>query len=83
MSSRNHGELSALTRAHRLADPRSAVRAGVVPEFQAEAFKPKLDRTLSIALVTLFVIAIGLPLYWILEPARQAGATQTSRAEMF
>ena len=25
-----------------------AVRAGVVPEFQAEAFKPKLDRTLRL-----------------------------------
>lgn len=35
---------------------------------------PKLERTLTWALVTLFVIAIGLPLYWILEPGRQAGA---------
>jgi hypothetical protein len=26
----------------------AAVRAGVVPEFQAEAFKPKLDRTLRL-----------------------------------
>jgi hypothetical protein len=39
----------------------------------------KLDRTLSIALVTLFVIAVGLPLYWILEPGRQAGATKDFR----
>ncbi len=39
----------------------------------------KLDRTLSIALITLFVIAVGLPLYWILEPGRQAGATKDFR----
>jgi hypothetical protein len=39
----------------------------------------KLDRTLSIALLTLFVIAVGLPLYWILEPGRQAGATKDFR----
>jgi cytochrome c553 len=35
---------------------------------------PKLDMTLSIALLVLFVIAIGLPLYWIFEPGRQANA---------
>jgi Cytochrome C oxidase, cbb3-type, subunit III len=35
---------------------------------------PKLDRTLTFALITLFVIAVALPLYWILEPGRQAGA---------
>jgi mono/diheme cytochrome c family protein len=35
---------------------------------------PKLDKTLSIALLVLFVIAIGLPLYWIFEPGRQANA---------
>jgi cytochrome c553 len=40
---------------------------------------PKLDRTLGIALMVLFIIAIGLPLYWILEPGRQAGATRDFR----
>jgi len=36
---------------------------------------PKLDRTLTIALLTLVFIAIALPLYWILEPGRQANAS--------
>lgn len=35
---------------------------------------PKLDRSLTLALATLFLIAIALPLYWILEPGRQSGA---------
>jgi len=52
-------------------------RKPYLPDEQLEG--PKLDRTLSIALVTLFVIAIGLPLYWILEPGRQAGATRDFR----
>lgn len=34
----------------------------------------KLDLALTIGLVTLFIIAIGLPLYWIYEPGRQANA---------
>ena len=32
----------------------------------------KLDRTLSLGLLGLFVIGIGLPLYWLQEPGRQA-----------
>lgn len=35
---------------------------------------PKLDRALSLGLLTLFVLAIGLPLYWIMEPGRQENA---------
>jgi mono/diheme cytochrome c family protein len=35
---------------------------------------PKLDRTLTIALGTLFLVAVALPFYWILEPGRQSGA---------
>jgi cytochrome c553 len=35
---------------------------------------PKLDRALTWGLLTLFVIGIGLPLYWIMEPGRQANA---------
>jgi cytochrome c553 len=52
-------------------------RKPYLPDEQLEG--PKLDRTLTIALLTLFVIAIGLPLYWILEPGRQAGATRDFR----
>lgn len=36
----------------------------------------KLDRSLTIALVVLGVIAIALPLYWILEPGRQSNAKE-------
>jgi mono/diheme cytochrome c family protein len=36
----------------------------------------KLDRTLTAALVLLAVIAIAVPLYWLYEPARQAGAVK-------
>jgi mono/diheme cytochrome c family protein len=35
---------------------------------------PKLDRSLTIALMFLFVLAVGLPLYWVMEPARQENA---------
>lgn len=34
----------------------------------------KLDRTLSLGLLGLFIIGIGLPLYWLQEPGRQANA---------
>ena len=33
----------------------------------------KLDRTLTYGLLGLFVVALGLPLYWLNEPGRQAG----------
>jgi cytochrome c553 len=36
----------------------------------------KLDRTLSLGLLGLFVIGIGLPLYWLQEPGRQDGAKE-------
>jgi mono/diheme cytochrome c family protein len=35
---------------------------------------PKLTRTLNYALWSLAIIAVALPLYWILEPGRQTGA---------
>jgi mono/diheme cytochrome c family protein len=35
---------------------------------------PKLDRSLSWALVLLVIVALGLPLYWSREPGRQANA---------
>jgi mono/diheme cytochrome c family protein len=34
----------------------------------------KLDRTLMIGMLGLFVVAIGLPVYWLAEPGRQSGA---------
>lgn len=34
----------------------------------------KLDRTLSLGLLGLMVVGIGLPLYWLQEPARQQNA---------
>lgn len=36
---------------------------------------PKLERTQLLGVLLLAVITIGLPLYWILEPGRQRGAT--------
>lgn len=36
----------------------------------------KLDRTLSFGLLGLFIIGIGLPLYWLAEPGRQEGAAE-------
>lgn len=36
----------------------------------------KLDRTLSLGLLGLFILGVGLPLYWLAEPGRQEGATQ-------
>lgn len=36
----------------------------------------KLDRTLSYGLVGIFILGIGLPLYWLQEPSRQEGAAQ-------
>lgn len=41
----------------------------------------KLDRTLSFGLLGLFVIGIGLPLYWLQEPGRQEGATERIQEE--
>ena len=35
---------------------------------------PKLDRALGVGLLLLFVLAVGIPLYWVMEPARQENA---------
>ncbi len=35
---------------------------------------PKLDRTLTLALLFLAVLAVGIPYYWVMEPARQENA---------
>lgn len=37
---------------------------------------PRLTRALSTGLVLLAVVAVGLPLYWLAEPARQEGAIE-------
>ena len=37
---------------------------------------PRLERVQMLSVVLLVVIVIGLPLYWVLEPERQAGATE-------
>lgn len=41
----------------------------------------KLDRTLSVGLVLLGIIAVALPLYWLAEPGRQAGAVKNFEEE--
>jgi len=43
---------------------------------------PRLTRVLGIGVILLVVITIALPLYWILEPSRQAGA-QEAKEEQF
>ncbi len=35
---------------------------------------PKLDRALTVGLLMLFVLAIGIPLSWVMEPGRQENA---------
>lgn len=40
----------------------------------------KLDRTLAFGLITLGVIAVALPLYWLAEPGRQEGAIEGYQA---
>jgi mono/diheme cytochrome c family protein len=41
----------------------------------------KLDRTLTYGLLGIFVIAIGLPLYWLNEPSRQAGEIKDTQSQ--
>lgn len=45
------------------------------PYYQDEELEGrKLDRTLTVGLLGIFVVALGLPLYWLSEPGRQDGA---------
>jgi mono/diheme cytochrome c family protein len=37
---------------------------------------PRLERVQFISVVLLIIIVVGLPLYWVLEPSRLAGATE-------
>ena len=53
------------------------------PYFDDETLEgPRLTRVLGIGVILLVVITIALPLYWILEPERQAGA-QEAKEEQF
>lgn len=47
----------------------AANRKTYLPDEELEG--RKLDRTLSLGLLGLFVVGIGLPLYWLQEPSRQ------------
>jgi hypothetical protein len=42
---------------------------------------PKLERALSWGLISLAIIGVGLPLYWLAEPGRQAGAIDGMREQ--
>ena len=45
------------------------------PYFDDEGLEgPRLDRVLTWGLISLTLIGLGLPLYWLAEPGRQAGA---------
>ncbi len=45
------------------------------PYFDDEALEgPRLERAQKAALAMLFVVVVGMPLYWLKEPARQKGA---------
>jgi len=41
----------------------------------------KLDRTLTLGLLGIFVVAVGLPLYWLAEPGRQDGAVEDFKSK--
>jgi mono/diheme cytochrome c family protein len=42
---------------------------------------PRLERALTWGLVSLAIIGVGLPLYWLAEPGRQAGAIDDMREQ--
>ncbi len=42
---------------------------------------PRLTRVLGIGLILMVIITVALPLYWILEPDRMAGATEAKREQ--
>lgn len=48
----------------------AANRKPYLPDSELEG--RKLDRTLSFGLLGLFVVGVGLPLYWLQEPSRQS-----------
>ena len=65
------------TTTHRTAEPGSEIELAPNrrPYFQDDAMEgPRLDRFLMWSLIFLGILAVGLPLYWLREPSRQAGA---------
>src|SRR5207253_52215 len=67
------------TTTHKTADPGSEIELAPNrrPYLEDDAMEgPRLDRYLMWALLFLGILAIGLPLYWLREPSRQAGATR-------
>ena len=59
---------------------RDRARANRKPYLADEELEgQKLDRTLTFGLLGLFVVAVGLPLYWLAEPGRQDGARRGLR----
>ncbi len=57
----------------------AANRKPYLPDAELEG--RKLDRTLSFGLVGLFVLGIGLPLYWLGEPGRHDGGAERIATE--
>ena len=50
------------------------------PYYDDDALEgPRLERVQLLGLVTLAVIVIALPLYWLFEPSREAGAARRER----
>jgi len=43
---------------------------------------PRLERMQVLGLLTLVVIVIGLPLYWLFEPSREAGAREKGETQL-
>jgi mono/diheme cytochrome c family protein len=53
------------------------------PYYDDEALEgPRLERVQLYGLLTLAVIVIALPLYWLFEPSRQAGAREEGEARL-
>jgi mono/diheme cytochrome c family protein len=53
------------------------------PYYDDEALEgPRMERFQVFGLITLAVIVIALPLYWLFEPSRQAGARDAGEAQL-
>ena len=65
------------TTTHRTSEPGSEIELAPNrrPYLSDDALEgPRLDKALIWAMVLLGIVAVGLPLYWLHEPSRQAGA---------
>jgi len=64
---------------HRTAEPGAEIELAPNrrPYLEDDAMEgPRLDRFLMWSLIFLGILAVGLPLYWLREPSRQAGAVR-------